>query len=130
MILQKLRSMSCLPLLHPSEPSEYHRMEKERRNTGITPETKNAKQCHILQMCTHTSLRGLLVGLQLPSLMARVFFRSSMPLIAKLWTALCSINSLGKIDCVLKSSPLFTKVILITVYTAELQAVVPAICSH
>ena len=45
----------------------------------------------------------------------QIVFRSSMALIIKLRTAFPSFCSLGKIDCVLKFSPLFTKAVLITI---------------
>ncbi len=44
----------------------------------------------------------------------QIVFRSSMARIIKLRTAFLSLCSLGKIDCVLKSVPLFTKAVLIT----------------
>lgn len=92
---------------------------------------------HILQMCTHFSLsscsltpgsdyfhkarrNGKLIEKLSGGLVGnhghgQIVFRSSATLIIKLWTAFFSFCSLGKIDCVLKSSPLFTQTVLITI---------------
>lgn len=91
---------------HPLRPGCYY-FHKARKNVKL--------------------MEKLSVGLVCNHGHGQIVFRASMDLITNLQTALFSFCSLGKIDCVLKSSPFFTKGVLIIILYSWTASVC---CSH